>query len=394
MSRRLSRRLSAIAPSPTLAIKAEAERLRASGVDVVDFGPGEPDLPSPEAVKRAGIEAIENDFTHYTVAAGIPELRQAIAAHYSGRAGVPVDAREVIVGAGGKSVLFLVMLALLDPGDEVVIPAPYWVSFPEQVRLAGARPVPAALDPGDGFTIRAELLERVLTPATRMLLLNSPANPSGAVLPPGEARKIVELAVERDLWVVSDETYESFVYEQEGAASLLAHRPELGDRLVFVSAFSKSWAMTGWRIGYAIAAPEVISAVVTLQSHDTTHASSVSQKAALAALSGSAASEPARTREIYRRRRDRLVAGLRAIPGVSCPVPRGAFYVFPDVRELARRRGFATTKELCEALIREQAVATVPGEAFGVPGHIRLSYACSTEAIDEGLARLRAFAGA
>jgi len=392
MTVRLASRLDRIDTSPTLAIKAEAERLRAQGVDVIDFGPGEPDLGSPQAVKRAGIAAIEADFTHYTVAAGVPELRRAIGRHYGPRCGVEIAPDEVLVGAGGKSVLFLLMLALVEPGDEVIVPAPYWVSFPEQVKLAGGRPVPAALDPEDGFTLRAEAIERRLTPRTRMLLLNSPCNPSGAVLPRAEAERLAALAIERDLWIVSDETYENFIYDGADHASFLEFRQRLGERLVFVSAFSKTFAMTGWRIGYLIADRRVVRAVTKLQSHDTTHACAVSQKAALAAFSDEALEEAARMRALFRARRDRLVAGLSQVEGVRCPLPRGAFYAYPDVRGLLERRGLRDSRELCEALIREQGVAAVPGEAFGYAGHIRLSYACSPQQIDRGLERLAAFA--
>ncbi len=393
MTRRLASRLGLVAPSPTVAVKAEADRLRREGVDVVDFGPGEPDLASPPEVKRAGIAAIEDDFTHYTPSAGIFELRQALAEHYSGRASSTIAAHEVAVGAGGKSVLFNLMLGMVNPGDEVLVPSPYWVSFPEQIRLAGGTPVIVPMDPAEGFTLRAGPLAKAAGPATRAIILNAPNNPSGAVLPRDEAERLVDLVVERDLWLVSDDTYESFVYDEDDRISLLEYRDRLGERLVFVSAFSKTWAMTGWRIGYAIAAKPVIDALLKIQSHDTTQACSVSQKAALAALKTAAVDAPRSTIETYRARRDAFVGGLNLVPGVSCEQPRGAFYAFPDVSGLMRRRGLASAAELCAALIREKAVAAVPGEAFGVDAHVRFSYATDDETLSVGLARLTDFAG-
>ncbi len=391
MTRRKASRLGLVGTSPTIAVKMEADRLRREGVDIIDFGPGEPDLASPEAVKRAAIAAIEDDFSHYTAAAGIHELRAALAERYSARSGFSIEPAEVLTGVGGKSVLFAAMMALVNPGDDVIIPAPYWVSFPEQVRLAGGTPVFAMLDKADGFTLRAEVIAEALTPATRMLILNAPSNPSGGILPAEEAKKIAELAVEHDLWVVADETYESFVYDAADAFSMLSLRDVLGDRLILVSAFSKSWAMTGWRVGYAVAAPDVVKAMLTVQSHDTTHTASVSQRAAVAALA-EAADEPAKTLELYRERRSLLIGGLSEIEGFVCPEPRGAFYAYPDVTALVERKGLASSAELAKALIADAAVATVPGEAFGTPGHIRLSYATSEKNIEEGLTRLRRFA--
>ncbi len=343
---------------------------------MLDFSVGEPDLPSPAAVKAAGIRAIEDDFTHYTPAAGIPPLRAAIAASYESRFGVPVRPAEVIVGPGAKSVLFATMMALVNPGDDVAIVAPYWVSFPEQVKLAGGNPVYATASSDDGFTIRAEAIERVLTPATRVVILNAPNNPTGGILPREEAERIAALAVERDLWIVSDETYEAFVYDPADAVSMMPLRSVLGDRLVLIAAFSKTWAMTGWRVGYAIAAEPVVAGLLTVQSHDATQAASVS----------------AAMLEEYRVRREIVLEGLASIPGVVCRAPRGAFYAFPDVTAILRTRGFRDTVELSAALLREQAVAVVPGEAFGAPGHIRISYATSRDVIREGLSRLARFA--
>ncbi|GAB4375889.1 MAG: pyridoxal phosphate-dependent aminotransferase [Acidobacteriota bacterium] len=393
MPRRLASRLSLVGASQTMAVKAEADRLRREGRQVIDFGPGEPDLPTPEAAKQAARRAIDDDFTHYTAAAGIHELRAALATYYAERSGQPVGPEEVLVGAGGKSLLFAAMLALLNAGDEVVVVAPYWVSFPEQIRLAGGTPLFARTRAEDGFAIRTEQIAEALTPATVAVIVNSPSNPSGGILPPSEIEQLVELCRERDLWLISDETYEALVYDPQDRSSLLSWRRRLDGRLLYVSAFSKTWAMTGWRIGYAIADAEVVRAMLTVQSHDTTHASSISQRAALAALV-EAPQAPQRMLEIYRARRDLMVEGLNRIPGIRCPVPRGAFYAFPDVRELAERRGLDSSRALGEALIRECGVATVPGEAFGAPGHLRLSYATAEELIREGLERIARFAGA
>ena len=334
MTRRMASRLGLVSTSPTIAIKMEADRLRREGREVIDFGPGEPDLPTPERAKQAGIRAIEENFTHYTGAAGIMPLRSAIAKFYADANGVGIVPEEVLVGVGGKGVLFSAMFALLNPGDEAVIVAPYWVSFPEQIRLAGGSPVLASTSIDDGFTIRASEIEKVLTPASTMVIVNSPSNPSGGVMPREEAEKLVDLCVERDLWLVSDETYEAFVYDEADRYSLLSYRERLGERLVFVSAFSKTFAMTGWRIGYGIASKAIVKAMLTIQSHDSTHACSIAQKAAVAAIE-ECADEPAKTLQIYRRRRDVRVEGLDAIPGVSCAMPRGAFYAYPDVRGLA-----------------------------------------------------------
>lgn len=392
MTRRKASRLGLVGTSQTIAVKMEADRLRGEGVNIIDFGPGEPDLDSPDVVKEAGIQAIRDDFTHYTAAAGTPELRSALANFYGKRVGAEISAASVIVGVGGKSVIFAAVMALVNPGDEVIIPAPYWVSFPEQVRLAGGSPVFAMLDPEDGFTLRADLLASAITPATRAIIINSPSNPSGGVLPPDEARKIAELVVEHDLWLISDETYESFLYDPADIFSMLSLREMLGERLIFASAFSKSWSMTGWRVGYAIADPGIVKSILTVQSHDTTHTCSIAQKAALAALE-LAADVPAETLELYRGRRELMVSGLRKIPGLSCPMPRGAFYAYPEVSGLLAAKGLASSAELAKALISEVGLATVPGEAFGTPGFIRLSYACSDETIREGLERLRRFVG-
>lgn len=392
MTRRIASRLGLVAPSPTLAVATEAARLRAAGTPVLDFSVGEPDLPTPAAAKHAGIRAIEADFTHYTPAAGIPALREAIASTYAKRIGAAIAPAEVMTGPGAKSVLFSAMMTLVNPGDDVLIVAPYWVSFPEQVRLAGGNPVYAYARGEDGFTIRAAAIEAALTPATRVVILNSPNNPTGGILPREEADRIAALCVERDLWLVSDETYEAFFYDPQDAVSMLGWREKLGARLLFVAAFSKTWAMTGWRVGYAIGADAVIKGMLTVQSHDATQAASMCQKAAIAAMT-EAQDAPAAMLDEYRVRRQIVLEGLAAVPGVRCVPPRGAFYAFPDVTGIMARRGFASSLDLSSALLREQSIAVVPGEAFGAPGHIRISYATARETLRDGMSRMAAFAG-
>lgn len=389
--RQLSSRLGRVTPSATLAMKAEADRLRREGRDVIDFGPGEPDFDTPALASRAGVRAIESGFTHYTSPAGVDELRQAIASRYSAQSGVAIDASEVLVGAGGKPILFAAALALIEPGDDVAIFSPYWVSFPDQVKLAGGNPVFVPTRGDDGFTLRAAALRTALTPATRVVIVNAPCNPTGGLLPPAEAEAIAQLAVERDLWVISDETYELFVYGDASQASFLSYRAILGERLIFVSSFSKTFAMTGWRVGYSIAAPAVTKAMLTVQSHDTTQAPSMSQQAALAALR-EASEAPAAMLAAYEQRRRLVVDALQRMPGVALVPPRGAFYAFPDVRELCARAGIPSSSELCRRLLAEESVATIPGEAFGAPGFLRISYATSEQNLHEGLNRMSGFA--
>ena len=360
----LARRLEVIGVSPTLQVMMEAKRLRARGVDVVDFGPGEPDFNTPENVKRAGQQAIAQDLSHYVETAGIPELRRAIVERYRRTYGASWDDADVVTGVGGKNVLFLLALSLFDPGDRVAIYAPYWVSFPEQVRLCGAEPV----------------------------ILNSPCNPSGAVIPADEVAHFAAFAASSSTYLVSDETYDTFSYGPEGFASFAAHKEALADRLVLVNSLSKAYAMTGWRVGYALAPRPIAEAMKKVQSHDATHTAAVAQAAAREALSG-AQDSVAAMREEYRRRRDELVPALNRLRGVRCPLPGGAFYVFPDVRGAMETLGCSTSVEFAQRLMTEAAIAVVPGEAFGVPGRLRLSYALAPERMREGVVRLRRLLG-
>jgi len=385
---KLAARLREITVSQTLALKAESDRLRAAGKSIVDLGVGEPDFDTPAHVKEAGIEAIRANFTHYTVTAGIGELRTAIAARYRERDAAGWTAEQVMVGCGAKNVLFALSMALWGPGDEVAIFSPYWVSYPDQIRLAGARPIIIPAREADGFVPRAEALAARLTPATRGVILNTPCNPSGATIPRAELAAFARLAVEKDLMLISDEVYEAFTYDGEHHASLAAFHAELEDRLIIVSALSKSYAMTGWRAGYAVGPVEAIRGALKILSHDSSQASSISQRAALAALAGPQGPLDAMRAE-YERRRNFLHRALSELPGLRGRRPAGAFYYFPNVSGLAERMGLASSNEVATRLLQVAGCATIPGEAFGMPGYLRLSYAAPMAALEEAVRRIR-----
>jgi len=390
MPPKLTDRTRRIQISPTIAIMAEARKLQAAGVDVVDLGPGEPDFPTPEVIAEAGIRAIRDGFTKYTDSSGMPELRRAIAEKYNASYGTDYKLSEVIVGSGGKQPLYNACQALFENGDEVLIPAPYWVSFPEMVRLADATPVLVETDPEDGFAPRFERIERAWTDRTRGVILCSPSNPHGGIVDPADLEKIVELAASRDATVVFDECYEEFVYDKPHVSPApLAKR--FRDTVVLSGTFSKTFAMTGWRVGYMVGPEKVIAAMGKIQSHSTTNASSLAQKAALAALSPEGRASIVPMIEEYRRRREVIVPGIGEIPGFRCRPPEGAFYVFPESKALYGKRGITDSLSLSRALLDEARVAIVPGSAFGFDDHIRLSFATSMDRIEEGLARIRRF---
>jgi aspartate aminotransferase len=388
---RLASRLEAVSASPTLAVMMEAKALRAKGVDVIDFGPGEPDFNTPENIKRAGAEAISEDLSHYTDTSGILELRQAIAARYRERNGTDWTESEVITGVGGKNVLFLLSMALFEAGDRVAIYAPYWVSFPEQIRLCGAEPTFIPTREADGLIPRAADLE-AHGGDFKAVILNSPCNPSGAVIPPDEVERFVQYSERTGALILSDETYDTFHYGPGEFASFAAHARRLADRLVLVNSFSKTYAMTGWRVGYALGPGPMVKALRKIQSHDASHTCSIAQAAALEAIRGPQDSVAA-MREEYLRRRDELVPSLNRIRGISCPTPGGAFYVFPNVTGGMRALHCETSVEFARKLMGEIAVACVPGEAFGMSGHVRLSYALSIERLRAGVERLRGLLG-
>ena len=387
-SRKMSGRVGSLEVSPTLAVMMEVRKLRRQGVDVIDFGPGEPDFDTPEPVGRAAKAAIDAGKTHYTDAAGIPELRSAIARRYADRFGQQVEENEVLIGCGAKNLLFLLSLALFDPGDRVALFSPYWVSFPAQLRLAGAEPVVLAAGAADGFLPSADLLEKACSQGVRAVILNSPCNPTGATIPHREMERFAALAEAHDLLLISDECYEAFYYGSEPVISFAGLRRRLGDRLVIVNSFSKTFAMTGWRVGYLLGSAGILREVKKLQSHDATHTSSISQWAAVTAIQEGEAFV-ATMREEFRSRRDLLLRLLSEIPGVECVPPTGAFYAFPNVEGLYPRFGVSDTRELASRLIREAGIATVPGEAFGCPGYLRISYALAREDLRRGLERLR-----
>ena len=385
---RLTKRVNRISVSPTLAVLMEAEKLKARGVDVVDFGPGEPDFPTPEHIKQAAVEALRENRTKYTPTAGIAPLREAVCRWHARELGSAYEPAECIINVGGKHAIFNAVNALIEEGDEVIIPAPYWVSFPDIVRLAGGEPVFVSTEASEGFCARARQIEQAITPRTRMLIVNSPNNPTGAVIPSAEFERIYEVCRRREIWLMTDECYSHFTYgaaKPYSVASINGSKPHV----IVIGSLSKTFSMTGWRVGYTLAPKPLIDAVNKLQSQSTSNPTSIAQYAALAALTGPMDSVPLMLAE-YARRRTRILAGLRAIAGVTCTEPSGAFYAFPDISaRLVDGSGDSTI--LARQLLERQHLAVVPGDAFGAPGFLRFSYATSIERIDEGLRRLGVF---
>ena len=383
----VAERVRSIAFSPTLAVSDLAARLRAEGRDVLDFSAGQPDFPTPDAVKEAGRVAIASNRTRYTPTAGIPELRRAIAERLAAERGLVYDPREILVSPGAKASLYFAFMALCDPGDEVIVPRPYWTSYPEQIKLAGAQPVFVDCPEDEGFTLSAERLERACTARSRLLVLNDPSNPTGAGYTRQHLARLAEVCLRRGLLVISDEIYSKLVYDGEHC-SIAALGQELRDRTIVVDGMSKTYSMTGWRIGYAAGPRELIDAMSKLQSHATSNATSISQWASVAALAlDDAVLEP--RRRAFAERRDRIVAGLSGLPGVTCYKPRGAFYAFPNVSGLfGDERGLRSGEDVARWLLEREGVAVVPGEAFGAERYVRLSFACPLEQVDRGLERI------
>jgi aspartate aminotransferase len=384
----LADRVHLISVSSTMKVAAEADRLRREGVDVVDFSVGEPDFPTPDNIKKAAIAAIENNFTKYTPAGGTVELKQAIIDRHQTDYGTDYKLNEVIAGVGGKHEIFNLMQVLVNPGDEVIIPTPYWVTFKDVVNYAGGKCVFVPADEANGFNLTADMLRPHVTSKTKALILNSPSNPSGAVIPRAELERIYELAKASGFLIITDECYCRFLYDDEPFS--LASLPGAKETVIVAGSLSKTYAFTGWRIGFALAPAPVISAINSLQSHSTSNPTSIAQKAAVEALRGPQDSIAVMLAE-YRRRRDYVIGRLRRIDGVSVQEPRGAFYAYPDISALLGGR-IATPLAFAEALLREAHVATVPGEAFGTDRHIRISYATSMRELERGLDRLEAFA--
>jgi aspartate aminotransferase len=388
---KLTDRINRIEPSATMAVVAEADKLRQQGIDVVDFGAGEPHFSTPQHIKDAAIAAIEGNFTKYTAVGGTAELRDAIVHRH----GVDFDSdyrrEESIASVGGKHALFNAIQILVDHGDEVILPVPYWVSFKDIVRYAGGNCVLLETDETQGFRLTAERIERLLTPRTKMIILNSPSNPSGAVMAPDDLAEVVRQAAQRGIWVMSDECYVYLNYT--GKRFSVGALREYRERVVIVGSLSKTYAMTGWRLGYALAPAPLVSAMQKLQSQSTSNPTSIVQKAAVAALKGPQQCVQDMRSE-YIQLRDHVVNGLRSIPGVKCTMPEGAFYAYPNVSAFFRRSGVKSASDVAGKLLREAHVATVPGEGFGTTDHIRVSYATSIAELDRGLERMRKFLGA
>lgn len=389
---RISQRIGSVAESATLAIDAKAKALQAAGEDVIGFGAGEPDFPTPAHIVEAAVAACRDPKNHkYSAAAGLPELRAAIAAKTERDSGYRVDPSQVLVTNGGKQAVEEAFATLLDPGDEVLMPAPYWTTYPEAIRLAGGVPVALTTTIDAGFRVTVEQLEQARTPRTKVLLFVSPSNPTGAVYPAAEVEAIGRWAVEHGVWVVTDEIYEHLVYGDATFTSMPTLVPELADTCVVVNGVAKTYAMTGWRVGWMIGPADVIKAAANLQSHSTSNVANVSQRAAIAALSGGL-DDVAEMRAAYNRRRKIIVGMLREIPGVRCVDPEGAFYAYPNLegalgRPLAGRTA-SSTLELAEIVLDEAKVAFVPGEAFGSPGYGRFSYAMAEDLMVEGITRV------
>jgi aspartate/methionine/tyrosine aminotransferase len=396
---RISHRISAVSESATLAIDAKAKALQAAGEDVIGFGAGEPDFPTPQPIAEAAAAACLDPRNHkYTPAAGLPELREAVAAKTARDSGWSVSAGQVLITNGGKQAVAETFATLLDPGDEVLLPAPYWTTYPESIRLAGGVPVEIETTWESGFRVSLSQLDAAVTPRTKALLFVSPSNPTGAVYPPAEVEAIGKWAVARGVWVLTDEIYEHLVYGDARFTSMPAVVPELADTCVVVNGVAKTYAMTGWRVGWMVGPADAIKAAANLQSHATSNVCNVAQRAALAAVSGDL-SAVAEMRSVYERRRRTIVSMLSEIDGVQCPMPEGAFYAFPSVAGLLGRplgpggRTAASSLELAALVLDEAKVAFVPGEAFGAPGYARFSYALADDALEEGITRIAKLVG-
>jgi aspartate aminotransferase len=390
--RRISERVSAITESATLAVDAKARALKAAGRPVIGFGAGEPDFPTPGYIVAAAQRACaEPRFHHYSPTPGLPELREAVAAKTARDSGYQVSAGQVLITNGGKQAVYQTFATLLDPGDEVLLPTPYWTTYPEAISLAGGVPVPVMTDEHTGYLTSVADLEAARTPRTKVLLFVSPSNPTGAVYPPEQVAEIGRWAAEAGLWVVTDEIYEHLVYGDARFSSIAVAAPALADRCVVLNGVAKTYAMTGWRVGWMIGPPDVVKAAANLQSHATSNVANVAQMAALAAVSGDLSAVD-RMRTAFDRRRKTMTMMLNEIPGVHCPLPEGAFYCYPSVKgllgkDVAGARP-ASSAELAEVILENADVAVVPGEAFGTPGYFRLSCALGDADLEEGIIRM------
>ncbi len=384
----LSRRVKRMSPSPTMAITSKAKELRARGVDVIGFGAGEPDFDTPYHIKEAAKEAIDMGFTKYTPPAGIPELRRAVADKLEEENGIDYEPEQVVITDGAKQALFNLMMSVIDEGDEVIIPAPYWVTYPEQVKFAGGTPVFVETKEVKGFALTLEELKPAVTPKTKMVIICTPHNPTGSVIPKEELYRIGQFCAERGILIASDECYEYLTYDGFKHTSIASLSPEIKEVTVTINALSKAFSMTGWRVGYAAGPKEIIEAMIKINSQSISNVNSIAQKAAVAALT-----KPKdflkEWLSAFDSRRRYMVEALNQIPGVSCLMPRGAFYAFPNVKELLKLGNFKDDWELADFLLERARIAVVPGSAFGSPGYLRLSYATSMDNIEEGLKRFK-----
>jgi aspartate aminotransferase len=384
----LTNRIQRIEVSATMAVAGEAEKLRATGVDLVDFGAGEPHYDTPGHIKEAAIAAIQNNFTKYTAVGGTAELRDAIVNRHAMDFGSDYKREDCIASTGGKHALFNAIQVLVDHGDEVILPVPYWVSFKDIVRYAGGEPVYIATDEKHDFALTADMVEKAITPRTKVIILNSPNNPSGSVMKPADMTAVLKLAHDRGIYVVSDECYVYLNHTGHMFSAGCVH--EVKERLIIIGSLSKTYAMTGWRLGYALGPAPIIAAMSKLQSQSTSNPTSIVQKAAVAALTGS--QEPVKQMLAgYISLRDQVVEGLRAIPGLTCAAPNGAFYAYPNVSHYFDRGGMSSGSDVARRLLHEAHVVVVPGAGFGTQDHIRVSYATSPENLQRGLERMRNF---
>lgn len=388
MSLPVSRRAQRVKPSPTLAVTARAARLKAEGKDVIGLGAGEPDFDTPRHIAQAGADAIASGFTRYTNVEGINELKDAVIAKFDRDNGIRYERNQILISSGAKQTIYNLCMAVLDPGDEAIIPAPYWVSYPDMVLLADGLPVTPFAGAAQGYKITPRQLAAAITPKTRLVLLNSPCNPTGAAYTRAELRVLGEVLLQHPRIVIgTDDMYEKIYWGTEPFCSLLTATPELYSRTVTINGVSKAYAMTGWRLGYCGGPKEIVTAMATIQGQSTSNASSISQKAALAALNGDQTCVEEMNRA-FKARHDFIVAGLNALPGVSCVPGAGTFYAFADVSRAMTAQGCRDDGEFAELLLERAGVAVVPGGPFGAPGHIRLSFACSMQTLEKALERM------
>ena len=384
----LSDRINRIQVSATMAITAEALKLKASGIDLADFGAGEPHFSTPQHIKDAAIAAINNNFTRYTAVSGVPQVRQAIVDRHTADFGSAYSPEECVFTTGGKLALFNAMEVLVDHGDEVVLPVPYWVSYKDIIQYAGGVPVYVQTEEAENFRVTAEMIERAITPRTKAIVLNTPSNPSGAVMDAKDLEAIIRLAHARGIFLLLDECYVYLTFKGNPVSG--GSFTDCKEHMIILGSLSKTYAMTGWRAGFALGPKAVIAAMSKLQSQSTSNTASMVQQASIAALTASQACVGEMNAD-YKKLRDRVLAGFATIPGLTCTVPEGAFYVYPNVKNFLGRPGTANTTQLAAKLLSEAHVVTVPGEAFGTSEHIRLSYAVAPEVVDKGVERLRSF---